>query len=54
MDEQDEIDEIQSDTGSGVYVNADNRSVTGDIEMEPVSFYCFFCRKAHYQSSSEG
>eukprot|EP00347_Sterkiella_histriomuscorum_P022890 403336772 len=54
MDEQDEIDEIQSDTGSGVYQHNDNRSLVGDLEMEPVSSFCFFCRKAHYQSSQDG
>ena len=43
MDEQDEIDEIHSDTPSGEGQNVDNRSVQGDLEMEMTSYFCFFC-----------
>ncbi|CDW82980.1 cct motif family protein [Stylonychia lemnae] len=53
MDEQDELDEIQSDTGSAVFPNADTRSVQGDLEMEAPSYYCFFCRKPHNQNGFE-
>lgn len=53
MDEQDEIDEIQSDNGSAVFPNVDNRSVQGDLEMEPPSFFCFFCRKPHLHNANE-
>ena len=48
MDEQDEIDEIHSDTPSGEGQNVDNRSVQGDLEMEMTSYFCFFCQKSHY------
>jgi hypothetical protein len=42
-EEEDEIGEIQSDSGSGIGPNIETRSIQGDIEMEIPSYFCFTC-----------